>query len=342
MVGSVALTVDDVRSDDGRRARAASDGGGRVAGRDGWLEVRLPFQPPLALGPLIDFLGTRALPGVEQVVDGTYHRVLRLPGGLGIVSLGSGDGTGIDGTAGSGPSVTCRMRLDDPRDRPVATAACRRLLDLDADPAAIDAALGADPRLAPLVAASPGRRAPVHVDADELAIRAVLGQQVSLAAARRLGGQLAALCGEPLADPVGGLTTAFPSAAAIADADLDRLGMPGARRATLRTLGRTLADGDIVLGPDADPDEAERRLLQLRGIGPWTAAYVRMRGLGDPDVFLTGDVGVRRALDALGLAATSTSDERWRPWRSYAVQHLWASLARGARRGERGITGSRR
>jgi len=322
-VGSVALTVDGTSDDEAQRAGGPAAGGGPDGRGDGWHEASLPFRPPLALGPLLEFLAMRALPGVEEVVGDTYRRVLRLPGGPGIVSLSAGRAARAQG---AGPSVVCRMRLGDPRDRPAAIAACRRLLDLDADPAAVDGVLRADPRLAPLVAALPGRRAPVHVDAHELAFRAVLGQQVSLAAARRLGGRLAALCGEPVADPDGGLTTAFPAAAAVADADLDRLGMPGTRRATLRTLARALAGGDIVLGPGADPDDAERALLGLRGIGPWTAAYVRMRGLGDPDVFLTGDVGVRRALEALGLATADAPDERWRPWRSYAVQHLWASL----------------
>ena len=315
-MATVERTVDGTR---GRRGEGGRQEGGRYA-----VDEALTFRAPLALDPLIGFLGRRALPGVEQVVDGVYHRVLRLPGGPGVVSLGPAAG------GGSAPAVACRLRLGHRRDRAAAVAACRRLLDLDADPVAVDAALGRDPALEPLVAACPGRRAPVHVDAHELAFRAVLGQQVSLAAARRLGGELAALCGEPLTHPVpdadGGLSTAFPSAAAVAEADLDRLGMPGTRRATLRTLASALAGGDIVLGPGADPDEAERRLLELRGIGPWTAAYVRMRGLGDPDVFLTGDVGIRRALDLLGLVGTTGPDERWRPWRSYAVQHLWASL----------------
>jgi AraC family transcriptional regulator of adaptative response / DNA-3-methyladenine glycosylase II len=225
--------------------------------------------------------------------------------------------------------VDLRVRAGGPDDLDAAVAACRRALDLDAEPAVVDAALSADPLLAPLVAAAPGRRAPGHVDAAELAVRAVLGQQVSLTAARRLAGHLAALCGEPLREPVGEVTTVFPTPAAIADADLDRIGMPGSRRATLRALARRLADGTIALGPGADADEVERRLLEIRGIGPWTAAYVRMRGLGDRDVALTTDLGVRRALDRLGAGSIDPAAlaRRWSPWGSYAVQHLWASLA---------------
>ncbi|HET9612132.1 MAG TPA: AlkA N-terminal domain-containing protein [Acidimicrobiales bacterium] len=335
---------------------AARDAGDAPAAGPAWLDVRLPHQAPLPLDELLAFLAARAVPGVEEVVGGTYRRVLALPGGPAVVELGPGgtarageepggtdpSGQEAGGTdpgsarpAGEEPSgtdhgttgwVACRLSLADPGDRPAAVAACRRLLDLDTDPAPIDGALGADPALAPLVAATPGRRAPVHVDAHELAFRAVLGQQVSLAAARRLAGRLAEICGVPLGRPAGGLTVAFPTAAAVAEADLDLLGMPGARRTTLRTLAAALAGGLIDLAPGADAAAAEEALLAVRGIGPWTAAYVRMRGLGDPDVFLPGDVGVRRALAGLGLVDAPATGERWRPWRSYAVHHLWASL----------------
>jgi AraC family transcriptional regulator of adaptative response / DNA-3-methyladenine glycosylase II len=298
------------------RAPARSAPGAAAAGGPGWLDVRLPYRAPLPLDELLAFLAARAVPGVEEVVGGAYRRVLGLPGGPAVVEL----------EPGSAHWVTCRLSLADPGDRAAAVAACRRLLDLDTDPAPVDRALASDPALAPLVAATPGRRAPVHVDAHELAVRAVLGQQVSLAAARRLAGRLAEICGAPLARPVGGLAVAFPTAAAIAEADLDLLGMPGARRASLRTLATALAGGRIDLAAGADAAAAEAALLALRGIGPWTAAYVRMRGLGDPDVFLPGDVGVRRALTGLGLAGAAATGERWRPWRSYAVHHLWASL----------------
>ncbi len=315
---------------------AARDAGDAPAAGPAWLDVRLPHQAPLPLDELLAFLAARAVPGVEEVVGGTYRRVLALPGGPAVVELSpGGTGRARAGPAGEEPGgtdpdstgwVACRLSLADPGDRPAAVAACRRLLDLDTDPAPVDGALGADPALAPLVAATPGRRAPVHVDAHELAFRAVLGQQVSLAAARRLAGRLAEICGVPLGRPAGGLTVAFPTAAAVAEADLDLLGMPGARRTTLRTLAAALAGGLIDLAPGADAAAAEEALLAVRGIGPWTAAYVRMRGLGDPDVFLPGDVGVRRALAGLGLVDAPATGERWRPWRSYAVHHLWASL----------------
>jgi AraC family transcriptional regulator of adaptative response / DNA-3-methyladenine glycosylase II len=321
------------------------------------VELRLPYRPPLAIGALIGFLAARAVPGVEQVVGSEYQRVLRLPGGPAVVALraedagaaprrdgdrgadaggspdrersaASGGPPGHGDAGGSAPLIRCWLRRADPRDEAQAVGACRRLLDLDADPGAVDGALGDDPALAPLVAATPGRRAPGHVDAGELAIRAVLGQQVSLAAARGLAARLAELCGEPLPAPAGTLTRAFPSPAAIAEADLDHIGMPGARRATLRALATALADGTIDLAPGAPADEAEARLLELRGVGPWTASYIRMRGLGDPDVLLDTDLGVRHALTRLGLAGCDDLAGRWRPWSSYAVHHLWASLGR--------------
>ena len=309
--------------------------------------MRLPFRPPLALDDLLGFFGVRSVPGVEQVADGCYTRSVRLPGGPAVVAVAGFPPARPDEHRGEdpavhrpqpvdpppvstaeGPGVWVGLLVQDPADVSPAVAACRRAFDLDADPVVVDAALAADRLLAPSVAASPGRRAPGHVDPEELAVRAVLGQQVSLLAARRLAGRLVDLCGDPLPTPVGEVTMAFPTAAAIAEADLDRIGMPGTRRTTLRTLAQRLAAGDIRLGPDADPDEAERRLLEIRGIGPWTAAYVRMRGLGDRDVVLTTDLGVRHALDRLGAGVDpATLARRWSPWGSYAVQHLWAGLA---------------
>ncbi|MCW2577942.1 MAG: ada, partial [Modestobacter sp.] len=187
----------------------------------------------------------------------------------------------------------------------------------------VDAVLGADPALAPLVAGAPGRRVPASPDADELAVRAVLGQQVSVAGARTLTARVVTAAGRPLTEPVGTLTHAFPSAAALAGADLSGVGLTGARRRTLATLAAALADGTVDLGPGADREEAHHRLLALPGIGPWTAALVGLRGLADPDVWLPGDLAVRRSLAVVGSSDTDAAD-RWRPWRSYAVLHLWA------------------
>jgi AraC family transcriptional regulator of adaptative response / DNA-3-methyladenine glycosylase II len=197
------------------------------------------------------------------------------------------------------------------------------MLDLDADPAAVDDVLGADPALAALVGTAPGRRVPASPDADELAVRAVLGQQVSVAGGRTLTARVLAAAGTPLAEPVGTLTHAFPRAAALADADLTAVGLTGARRRTVHALSAALGDGTIALDPGADREEAGRALLAVPGVGPWTAALVGLRGLADPDVWLPGDLALRKSLTALGSTDTDAAT-RWRPWRSYAVLHLWA------------------
>ena len=204
---------------------------------------------------------------------------------------------------------------------------CRRLLDLDADPVAVDDALAADPALAPLIRSAPGRRVPGAVDGAELAVRAVLGQQVSVAGARTLAGRLTAALGEPLPDGLADeqLTHAFPSADAIAAADSAELPLTRARSHALRALCRVVADASLALDPGADRDATRERLLTLPGIGPWTAEYIAMRALGDPDAFPATDLGVKKALKRFGRE-TNTNPERWRPWRAYAVQHLWASL----------------
>ena len=285
-----------------------------------WIERRLGFRAPLDAAGLLAFLGTRAVPGVEAVRDGAYVRSLRLARGNGLVELRPRDGW-----------IAARLRLDDPRDLGEAVRRARRVLGLDADPAAVVAALEDDRLLGPLVRAAPGRRVPGTADGDELAVRAVLGQQVSLAGASTLAARLVAAYGQPLARPSGSVTHVFPTAASLAGADPERLAMPHARRRALLALAGALAREEIDLSAGADRDEARRRLLALPGIGPWTTEYVAMRALGDPDAFLAGDLGVRHALERLGEdgrpAAALRIAERWRPYRAYAVQHLWASLS---------------
>ena len=292
------------------------------------MEIRLARRSPFAFGELLRFLGPRAIPGVEEVVGDTYRRSLLLPHGPGVVDVTD------DGTA-----VRCRLALADPRDLGPAVARVRRLLDLDADPVAVDDALGRDPVLGPLVRGMPGRRAPGAVDGAELAIRAVIGQQVSVVAARTIAGRLAAAHGTPLATPSGGLTHLFPEPARIAGAPDASLPMPASRRRTVRALAAALADRSLVLDAGADREVALARLRAVPGIGPWTAGYVALRALGDPDVLLADDLGVRRAARGLGLpddpAALTARAGGWRPWRSYATHHLWASLGpSGARPGD--------
>ncbi len=285
----------------------------------GPLTVRLACREPFDSAAMFDFLGARAIPGTEHVDGDVYRRSLRLARGNAVISLSV-----------VGEAVSCSLVLDDIADAQAAVQRARRLLDLDADPARIADHLGADPLLAPLVAKRPGLRAPAHPDGTELLVRAVLGQQVSVAGARTLASRLVAAHGEPLANPVGAVTHAFPDAATIAGLSPHDFAMPRARGAALIDACAHVADGRLVLDAGSDREAAAAALQAVRGIGPWTAGYVAMRALGDPDVFLPTDVGVRNALSALGVdsspKAAASLAERWRPWRSYALHHLWASL----------------
>jgi AraC family transcriptional regulator of adaptative response / DNA-3-methyladenine glycosylase II len=201
--------------------------------------------------------------------------------------------------------------------------------DLDADPEAVDAALSQDPAMAELVVANPGRRVPRTVDPNEFAVRAVLGQQVSTAAARTHGGRLVSRYGSPVTDPRGGLTHLFPSAEVLATMDPADLAMPHSRRRTLMGLVESLATGRLDLSVGSDWREARARLKALYGFGPWTVESVAMRSLGDPDAFIAGDLGIKLAAARLGMPGTPRAlvehSHLWQPWRSYAVQYLWAT-----------------
>ncbi|MGW1504044.1 AlkA N-terminal domain-containing protein [Streptomyces mirabilis] len=290
----------------------------RAPATPGVLSLRLPFRAPLNPDNLFGHLAATAVPGVEEWRDGAYRRTLRLPYGHGIVGLTPH----VD-------HIACRLTLSDLRDLPVAISRCRRMLDLDADPVAVDDQLRTDPVLAPLVAKAPGRRVPRTVDEAEFAVRAVLGQQVSTAAARTHAARLVTAHGEPVEDPEGGLTHLFPSPHALAALDPSSLAMPSTRRTTFTTLVRQLVDGSLHLGVESDWAEARSRLLALPGFGPWTVDVIGMRALGDPDAFLPTDLGIRRAAQELGLpstpAALTARAAAWRPWRAYAVQYLWAT-----------------
>jgi AraC family transcriptional regulator of adaptative response / DNA-3-methyladenine glycosylase II len=223
--------------------------------------------------------------------------------------------------------VPATFTLADARDLAPALERTRRLLDADCDPLAVAETLGADPTLATLVARRPGLRVPGHVDGVEVAVRAVLGQQVTVAAARTLAARLVAAYGDPLVlDGDHTVTQLFPTAAAIAAADPDGLAMPQSRKRALRGLAQALADGDVVLDRSRDRGKVRADLLALPGIGPWTADYIALRALGDPDVFLPTDTGVRDAARLAGLDDVAATSEAWRPWRSYALMHLWTSL----------------
>ena len=294
---------------------------------NGAVVLRLPYRPPYDVDSVWRYLEGRLVPGLEEVDGPTYRRAVHLHHGAAILELTPGDGF-----------VRCVLRLDDLRDLGPAAARCRRLLHLDADPAGVAEVLGRDPLLGPLVRARPGLRVPGSVDPFETAVRAVIGQQVSVAAAATVAGQLVRTYAEPLAHPSGSLTHTFPTAESLAGAD--RLPMPKARTRTLTALAAGVVRGDLDLSPGADQAEADAALRALPGLGPWTASYVALRGLGDPDAFPGTDLGIRRALVRLGVAdqpqTIAALADRWRPLRSYAAQHLWThgSAAGLADRGE--------
>ncbi|MFD8283844.1 AlkA N-terminal domain-containing protein [Streptomyces solisilvae] len=292
---------------------------GGVLGTNGGtagVPLRLAYRGPYDPTQVFDYLARRALAGVEEMVGTagarTYRRTLRLPHACAVVEIDERPGDGW---------LECRLRLTELRDLTTAIQRIRRLFDLDADPYAVAERLGADAALAPLVDARPGLRSPGTADPHELAVRAVLGQQVSVAAGRVLGDALVAAYGKPLERPDGGLTHLFPGAEDLAGAPFEELRMPESRRGTLRALAAALAHGTVRLDAGADRDRAEKELLGLRGIGPWTAGYIRMRALSDPDVLLESDVAVRAG--ARGAGAYLEDSEGWRPWRSYAMHHLW-------------------
>jgi AraC family transcriptional regulator, regulatory protein of adaptative response / DNA-3-methyladenine glycosylase II len=291
------------------KANATPGGGGAITLR---LAYREPFEPSNLFGHL-----AAAAPGVEEWQDGAYRRTLRLPHGPGIAALRPGPGF-----------IECRLRMADLRDVTAAVARCRRALDLDADPHAPMEALTADPALAPLVAKAPGRRVPRKADGPEYAIRAVIGQQIATASAATVAARLAEHYGEPVEDPDGGLTRLFPLPEAIAEADPAHLPMPRRRRTTVLALAKALADGGVDVGPGADWARARAALALVPGVGPWTIEMIAMRALGDPDAFPVKDLGVIKGAAHLALGAGRALEARsqvWRPWRSYAVQYLWAS-----------------
>jgi AraC family transcriptional regulator of adaptative response / DNA-3-methyladenine glycosylase II len=272
---------------------------------EGVVSVRLPFRAPLHAESLLSFLGDRAVAGIDGVDADGYHRNLRLPHGIGRATLAPRVG-----------HVAATLRLADLRDLAPAVARCRRLFDLDADPTAVDAVLGADPALAPFVVKEEGVRVPRATDGFEIAVRAVVGQQISVAAARTVLGKLIA------ADA--GL---FPTAQELLALPDEAFAMPDARRRTLRALATAVAAGELHLDGGGDRGETVAKLKALPGIGDWTAQYTAMRALGDPDAFLPTDLGVLRGARAAGLPddpkRLTAHAERWRPWRSYAVIRLW-------------------
>jgi len=316
----------------GRRGpAAAATGDGPACAHAQRIRLRLAARRPFAPAHLLAYLGTRAVPGVEEHTGTAYRRSLRLPHGAGVVTLSA---TGHGGHLSA--SVDVDLHLTDLRDLTSAVSRCRQLLDLDADPVAVEDTLLRDPLIAPLVATTPGLRVPGAVDGFELAVRAVIGQHVSVAGARSVVRRLVSAAGEPLSGVglgigAGLITHLFPTAAAVvAAAGVDgAFAMPTRRRDAVVALARAVEAGDVVLDQGADPGELRRSLLALPGIGPWTAEYVAMRALRDPDAYLPSDLAVRRALTALGgrsdIVGAVAAGNAWRPWRSYATAYLWTA-----------------
>jgi AraC family transcriptional regulator of adaptative response / DNA-3-methyladenine glycosylase II len=289
---------------------------------DGRLTLRLQTRPPFHADELLSYLERRALPGVEEVTQGRYRRTVALPHSKGIIEIEPIKGA---------HAVFVHLQLGDLSDLSLLVQRCRQLFDLDTDPAAVATVLTADPLLAPLVEARPGLRIPGAIDGFELAVRAIVGQQVSVAGARTLAGRLVAALGEPLSKPEGTLTHLFPSPQQIMQAALQGHGLTQARANALQALGRAVVEEGLVLDRSADREQTFTQLLALPGVGIWTASYIAMRALGDPDAFPASDLGLRRAFEQAGLAGDlrtiQTRAEAWRPWRAYATHHLWASLA---------------
>jgi AraC family transcriptional regulator of adaptative response / DNA-3-methyladenine glycosylase II len=292
-----------------------------VEDRPSGLPHLLPYRAPFAADVLLSFLRDRAIPGVETVRDGSYRRGVRAEnGGSAVIVLTPDPANHL---------VSLDVSADPGLDLAALVIDARRAFDLDADTETIDAALAHDPRLAPVVARTPGMRVPGTFDGFELVVRAIFGQQVSVAGARTSLGRFTARFGVPIDPPSGDLTHLFPTPERVAEIPPGALEMPRGRAEAIRRVGELVASGELNLSGDSGIDETLHILGGVRGIGPWTLAYVAMRALRDPDAFLAGDLGVRKGFERLGLSTTSREilerAERWRPWRAYAVMHLWHS-----------------
>jgi AraC family transcriptional regulator of adaptative response / DNA-3-methyladenine glycosylase II len=303
-------TVQEVFATTPSALRTARRKGG--APEPGVVNLRLPYREPHDVDFTLDFLGAHAVAGLETYESGNYSRVLNAPGGPALVSVSRAEG-----------ALDCRVRLHDTRDLVTVVSRVRRLFDLDADPIATDAALSTDAGLAPLVLKRPGLRAPGSVDGFETAVRTVIGQQISVRGARSVLARIVTEHGAAAFDDASPWRL-FPAAETLAAIDPATLPMPRSRGRTVVAIAGATVDG-LELDPGSDRDEVRAALLAMPGIGPWTADYLRMRTMSDPDVLLSSDLVVRRSADDLGI---DLSDGRpdWAPWRSYATYHLWAHL----------------
>src|SRR5450755_333017 len=278
---------------------------------------RLHFRPPYHWQGMLDFLAARATPGVEVVQSGSYRRTISFQGQVGYFQVS------LDN---SHDALIARIEFGDPHSLIFIVERIRAMFDLNADWAAIVQSLRGDPALAGRVEADPGLRVPGCWNGFELATRAILGQQITVKGATAMAGRMVSAFGMPFSGP-GGLTHLFPTPAALADAKLTRIGLTGARAETLRALARAVCDGRISFEGVVDSDEFLHRLCEIRGIGKWTAQYVAMRALGEPDAFPSSDLGLLRALSVESSRDLERRAEAWRPWRTYAAMYLWRMLS---------------
>ena len=298
-------TIRDVYASTPTQLRQRPDG---RSAEPGTIDLRLAYREPMELTRTFHYLAQRAIAGLEDYDGTTYRRALRLPHGAGLVSLVPGPGY-----------LRCSLRLTEHRDLAAAVARIRRLLDLDADPAAVDDVLSRQPTLVPLVAEHPGLRSPSAVDGFEMAVRAIVGQQVSVAGARTVLGRIVNEYGTNAFEALD--WQLFPTPDQLADIDPASLPMPTARGRTITAVAQAMAQGDLELHAGADRAASRAALLAIRGVGPWTADYLLMRAIGDPDIYLDTDLGVRHALAGLGEFDPTACA----PWRSYLTHHLWAT-----------------
>jgi AraC family transcriptional regulator, regulatory protein of adaptative response / DNA-3-methyladenine glycosylase II len=310
MFGRPPATLRRIRSDQTRREAGA-------------LSIRLSYRPPYDWDAMLSFLGQRAIPGVETISGTTYRRTIAIGGHFGVIGVAPADKNRVD----------VSLRFPDMAALPQIIARVRRVFDLAADPDTIGAHLALDPVLAPLVRLRPGLRVPGAWDGFELAVRAIFGQQITVPAATRLLGRLVEVHGTPLPAMAGdgeGLSHLFPSPARLAKADLATLGMPNARAMAVTSLAQAIAADPMIFSRSASLEQTIAKLRSLPGIGEWTAQYIAMRELREPDAFPAADIGLMRAMASADGRRPSPSEllaraESWRPWRAYAALHLWAA-----------------
>ena len=286
----------------------------------GGVTLRLSFRPPHQRTALWKFLSRRAIPGVEEVRGNAYRRSIRFGDRIATMELAEA----------TGDAFTLTILSEEAGRLAEVVQRSRRILNLDAVPELIDSHLAQSPLLAPLVAARPGLRLPGAFDVFELGVRAILGQQVTVAAATTTAGRFAAMFGTRIRPPLGAITTLFPTPREVATADFRQLGVPRRRAEAISAFAAAVADGSLPLDGSIDPAEIQSRLIELPGVGPWTAAYIAMRGFRNPDAFPATDLGLQRALEKLGVNGPRHPGlaDAWRPWRGYAAMHLWESLQR--------------